>query len=700
MRRRIIALALMFVCVFGLIWGGESSVALAKTHTEAPVETFFGDVVMLKQEDDRYVMQVTVENRGEDFTGTVQVIFGECYDNCAYRTEITLPAQGKKQFTITVPERAMDTVYGLCRLDFLDEKGESVQAIQMKDILGGTTSGIPVGILSDNYSGLTFMDAGGDTFNMKGMEKPLDLVELDNDNLTGYLDGLYFLIIDQFNVSSLSEENIQAIQNWVNNGGWLIIGTGAYAEQTLSGFDEDFLDVEVVNVSEPGEENFASVNAVQFGYYDRYRYEDINFTQMAMAELNYNTMYKYGAVSESGDNPAVCLCPGHGAVMLLFFSLGEKELQKMTTYTVQEIYREPMYNSSSYHSMRGGSNMESLGRSALSFMDNINANVDFSGLRALILIYVILVGPVLYLILRKCKKREWYWVGAPALGILFIAGVFFFGRSTRVNETKAYSVTVQQVDGSQEDTYLLAYHSGVKPWTLHLQDSYEVAGPGFLGYNNYYYVTSGIDDYHYLVSDGSQGLSVGLKPQENFESAFLYAGGRTESKGALTVRDLTEHGFGNVSGVITNETGYDLAYMAVWFNSYITVISDVKAGETVDIQQAVIDGRGVYQESVPYFDDLLHSMVGVYLSRSRDYEQDDMAALFIGLGIAEKKKPQSGGSAIIAGVVKDYDKVFTDKCSEISYGCLYSYAQFKSGAAGDTTQSGSGAGSGTAYPSW
>lgn len=698
MRGRIISAVLILICVFGLLWGGESCVALAKTSTEASAEAFSGDVTMLKQEEGCYVMQVTVENSGEDFDGMVQVIFGQSYDNCAYQTELTLPAQGKKQFTITVPERAMDTVYELCRLDFLDKEGWTVQSIQMKGVLGGTMSGIPVGILSDNYSGLTFMDAGGETFYIRGMDKPMQLVELDNNNLAGYLDGLYFLIIDQFNVSSLSEENIQAIQDWVNDGGWLIIGTGAFAEQTLSGFDESFLNVETVNVSEPGEDNPAAGKAAQYGYYNDYRYADIDLTQMAMAELNYNahlsgSMTNTISVSDSVDQPAVILQIGNGAVELLFFSLGEKELQKMPAYMIQEIYQDPMYNSNSYQSLHSGRyDMEYLGRRALAFMDNLNSNVDFSGLRVLIIIYVVLVGPVLYLILRRCKKREWYWVAVPALGILFIAGVFLFGRGIRVNETKVCSVTVQQVDGSQADSYLLAYHSGVKPWMVQLRDSYEVAGPGFLGYNNYYYLTSGIEDYHYLVRNGSGGLSVGLKPQENFESGFLYAGGRTESKGALTGREITIHGFRNISGVITNDTNRDMSYMAVWFESYIIVLSDVKAGETVDLHQAVADGRAVYQDTVAYFDELLYSMVGVnrYGGRVYTYEQDDMAALFIGLGVAGEKKPQSSRTAAIVGVVEDYDRIITDKCSEISYGCFYSYVPYEMGTADDAAQSDAG----------
>jgi len=686
------AMTLMLLCMFSLIWGGNGCVAFAETP---PAEGMLsGDVSVLKQENDRYVMQVTVENSGEDFTGTVQVIFSAGYDNCAYNTEITLPAQGKKQFTVTVPEQAADTAYGIGQLNFLDEEERVIQSIPLKGIFNDIMSGIPVGILSDDYSGLTFMDAGGEPFYTMRSDYPLKLIELDNDNLTGYLDGLYFLIIDQFNVSSLSGENIQAVQDWVRGGGWLIIGTGAYAEQTLSGFDEDFLNVEVTSVSEPGEASIVTENASRYGYYYNYTYDaDIDFSQMAIAELDFDKMQTY---SEGSENPAISCPIDEGAATILFFSLGEKELQKMTPYMVQSIYQEAMDNSNRYQSFRRSSDMEYIGQRALAFIDSLNSDVDFSWLKILILIYVVMAGPVLYLILRKCRKREWYWLGAPALGILFIAGVYFFGMGVRVKETKAYSVTVQQADSDRADTYLLAYHSGVKPWEVRLNDSYEVAGPGFQGYS--YYSSSStavVSDYHYIVSNGSEGLSVGLKPRENFENGFLYAGKRAESAGRITGVGLKGSGSGNISGSVTNETAYDMEYMAVWFNYHIMVISDVKAGETVDLEQAVRDGRCVYEEDTAYLDGLLHSMVGIY-GIPGDYGQDDMAALLIGLGVAEEKKPQMG-LATLVGLVKDYDKAVAEKCSEIAYGCLYSYAQTAAGNADDAGQADMGGGQDALY---
>lgn len=671
MRKRITAFV-MLLCMI-VFWAGTGGAAYA--DTEPKKNAFSGDVGLLRQDGSNYIVQVTVKGSDEDFTGTVQVVFAGNHENCAYNTEMTLPAQGEKQFTITVPDRAVDAVRGMCSLNFLNEDGKVLHTVSLKNVLGSAVTGVPVGILSDNYSGLTYLDAGGADFYLQGSNFPLQLVELDAESLQGYLDGLFFLVIDQFDVSSLGEESIHAIQDWVKDGGWLVIGTGAYAEQTLSGFDEDFLGLDIVGISEPGDQNIIAMQAERNGYYYNYRDSGVDFTQMAIAEVDYmNMKQQSGSYFTSTENPTVCGSFDDGAVSVLAFSLGDAELQKLSDYTIQYIYEELMYNSNSYQSYNGSLDMEYIGQRSLAVIDNRNTNLDFSWLKVLIGAYVVLVGPVLYLILRKCRKSEWYWVCAPVLGFLCIAGVYFFGQSARLNVTKVYSVTIQPAGSNQAESYLLAYRSGVKQWNMRLNDRYEVAGPGWSGY--YGYSTGNAGDYHYMVSTDSEGMSVGMKPQTNFENGFLYAGGKLESKGTIEAEGLKGSGVtGKLEGTVTNETTSDFAYMSVMFDSYIMVFSDVKAGETLDLAQAAADGRCVYQYAAPYYDSLLYDMVSLYNpSSSMAYEQDTMAALLTGIGIAESNKPLDGDYASVVGVVKGYDKVVASKCDEIAYGCIYGYA--------------------------
>jgi hypothetical protein len=73
-------------------------------------------------------------------------------------------------------------------------------------------------------------------------------------------------------------------------------------------------------------------------------------------------------------------------------------------------------------------------------------------------------------------------------------------------------------------------------------------------------------------------------------------------------------------------------------------------------------------------------MVGIYGRQpGTTYEQDDMAALLIGMGKAADEKPLDGEYMVVAGVVRDFDKAVVSRCNEISYGCLYSYVKAEGG---------------------
>ncbi|MCM1263948.1 MAG: hypothetical protein NC313_14650 [Butyrivibrio sp.] len=689
-----VILILIGVGIFGVLLYAEKMEDDAKNapneslllDEESRANYLTGNIKMLKEERKCYVMQVTVENTGdsdEDFTGTLQVIFTDSYYytyllgsvNCAYNTEIAIPAQEKRQFTITVPQFACDDE-GMCALNFINEDGKLIQTIsQDKILLDIYNRTFLVGVLSDNFEGLQFMAADG--INSRG---EMELTELNNDNIKELLDELRCMIIDQFNVASLSGDNIQAIQDWVKDGGWLIIGTGEYAEQTLSGFDKDFIDIDILGISEPGEENFLSVQENPYYFIGS---EGIDYASMAVADLydNSNTRYFYTCPT----TPAMCSSIEDGAVMILNCSLGDKELQKLSFSSVNAIYREVksrpkdnLYDSDAY------SNIYDV---LFNFINKVDDDSDkLKGIPALIFF---VLAFVIVILARAVGLRGWHLLCVCVAGIImmYVSGIVFAIQNNALTgyekETRVYSVTTQRVDGNRADTYLLAKRNDDEPWEIRLKDNYERASqgdsPSILIDGSYGY---GADDYYYLVSNDDDGISVGIKPGEDKE-AFFYAEGSTESKGTISCQDFRNIDWrmrdrNDINMTLTNGTDFDMEYVAIWRDYYILIFSDLKAGETLDLRQAAENGRCIYEGQTSDYEKLYRRLLPIYDKSSNKeypYELDDMAALITGLGIAEDEKPKELDRAIIIGLVKEYDKVVDDECNETSYGCFYTYAE-------------------------
>ena len=82
MRKQFLKIAAILLCTLCLLAGREQSAVFAKE--EKAQGPFTGEVAVVRQENNGYVVQVTVSNSGEDFTGTVQVVFaGADSENCA-----------------------------------------------------------------------------------------------------------------------------------------------------------------------------------------------------------------------------------------------------------------------------------------------------------------------------------------------------------------------------------------------------------------------------------------------------------------------------------------------------------------------------------------------------------------------------------------------------------------------------------------
>lgn len=664
MRKRITAAALFLlgmVCL--LLLPGQIPVQADQ------VKYFDGEVSVLKETENSFVFQVDVTNSGEDFEGLVRLRFNGMPDNgsCSYEQELSLPAGGQKQYRVSVPLNNIQQSKGSGSISFVNNKGKTLQTITFKDLLGGKISGIQVGILSDDYDSLTYLDLGGETYALGSVEKPIRLEKLDKDKTAAALDGLYFLVIDHYDTSVLDKETVAAIEKWVENGGCLILGTGAYAKETLAGFEKNFLDVSVKEISEPGEENPASVRASNnTGNYYVFGNQGISLKEMAVASVLDNSGNSY----ELSDYPGLCFDKNKGSVLVLSISLGETEMQKAKKDSAMG---RVLFDNCAISAGSLGDMGEWIyqGQKAFATIDQENTKVSFSFPKMLMLIYVILIGPVLYLILKAAKKREWYWICVPVCALVFVGILFLFGQSVKINRTNLYSVSVQQASGKEEEpveTYYRGYHSGVKPWSVALTDGYTFAGAGLTEMNGS--GNTGEKD-RYVVNYGEK-IRLGMNPVSNFETGYLYAAGTKPGKGTIETKNLVvDSNNGTFSGTIENHTAYDFPYLYVRSDQAFMAIKDVKAKETIDLAAIRGSKRLVYESQ--YADDVFYDFLDVYGNKRTQDDNDQKSALMIGMYAANRYREE--GEILVCGLVPGYEKTVTGKCREISFGCLYTTAE-------------------------
>jgi hypothetical protein len=393
---------------------------------------------------------------------------------------------------------------------------------------------------------------------------------------------------------------------------------------------------------------------------------------MATAEITGSGSDDY----KSSSIPCWCGSRGDGSLMVLECSLGEEEFKELQYYAVESMYYEVMSMANSYNSYNSSDTFSYYVQRSFNYIDNANTDVDFSILEILIVIYVIIVGPVLYLILSRAKKREWYWAAIPVAGILFIAMVFIFGQNLRLGKAKIYSIAVERADGNDEEevnTYFCGYSSGTEPWSITLSDDYEYAGPMLTGFSSIS-TQAKADDYHYFITEADE-LSAGINPVSNFENAYLKASGKTKGCGSIDTEELVVNQ-GTISGTVTNNTTYDFPYIVLMGNECIVVFSDLKSGETIDVAKEYAAGNYILYSTVVYWDDIYYSLVEEdYGINGDELDKEMTAALYAGGDTVQSELSADGTNVVVAGITRDFDSQITSDCTAYSYGCLYTVSE-------------------------
>lgn len=631
-----------------------------------------------------YDIVIEVTNDGPDFEGTVRVIVENGGSStCAYDTAISLSEGSTKQFVVSIPATSLEIIYsgyghaGTLFATLLDHKGNTVASEKYSRFLQDYQEKVQVGVLSDAYAKLGYLEANGYSMYIINNNYPVELVELSKDTLTDKLELLDFLVVDQYDTSVLSDDAVEAIEAWTDQGGMLILGTGKYAYDVLGGFDPLFLQTKCLGIYDATRGNFeteknptADIYTVTGAYspYDFYGVSidmyipDVYETDTALldgfssADGNYHYGYGYGSA----------IPYGRGSITYLYYALSDPDVaaaSAKTNYITENILdmaaEQSMLDYATFHNtVNGGIHYTYNIVNALGIIDMEKSNINYDVLKGLIVIYVVLVGPVVYLVLCRLKKRELYWIAVPALAFLFVGLVSIAGRGFRIADTTVCSVTFVDAGGNgKTGSVLYAYSADHDDWQISLAEECAYAGP----LQNNYGWTSDPMDYYYRVAEDMSGTSIGIRPSSSFETTTFQCKAAEPTEGELLVEEIEVTGQ-RVRGYVTNDTGYDFSYMLVYDNGDFAIVEGIKAGEDINLKNAEV----LTQSGVSSIDDIL------WLTAEQKYEENkmlaaQMAALYIGL-----QQVIDFQGTLVIGVVPDYERVTEGNYKETSYGVFYS----------------------------
>lgn len=589
-------------------------------------------------------VSLEVTNSGPDFTGSLRMILGSqdsTNQRVAYTKNIEIHQNESVSVEFSVSVAGISSpVFDVTIFDNQENKYFDQRIRTSIEY----TDDIYIGILSDDFNSLRYIDGMPFFVSTYSGYVSTRVFELSGDNFSSdplILNNFDAIIINDFNTSSLSESQYKALKQWLNDGGTLLIGTGSHYDKTLSLFQNDYFTCNVGQLT-------TSVTDFDLnGYSAVMRSQPLEYKEESQEIINeYSSDTKENLISEetsdaqdtsitsvstSTDDDNIFItqeltnveavsietielnCPdstsypqllcqslikGDGKIFILSFDMAS-DIFKNWEYNMQAI--QNIFVSLTEVSQQG-----SLRSSSLNYyyvQDMLSNYIDgklpnIGPLIVITVLYIILVVPVAYFILKKKDKRHWLWFVVPALACIFTILIFAAGRSGHEKEPYINYSTIltSNNNNSIEKTYFSVTSPKNKSFDFSINGEYKVSVLSSSYYGSYDDNDENIvkDDYDINLTFNTENTVVDIEDINVFGSKYFYAqrNGADFGEVETNITYTVDH----YEGTITNNTGYTLENAFLKLDNGFLYIGSLSDGESYHIDnQNIIQISSFYE---------------------------------------------------------------------------------------------------------
>ena len=389
------------------------------------------------------------------------------------------------------------------------------------------------------------------------------------------LRSLDSLILNDIDTSSLSPDQVNTLISWVQQGGRLIIGGGAGAFQTTASLPSAILPLRPNDLAELEEiDNLAA------------------FADTTPVRVPGPFVAATGEIQDSQtltEQDSIPLIQetrlGKGYITFVALDLASSPFDAWTGTTafwetlITPGAAYPNWMPPDMSPRQMASNPIGNALSNIPSLDLPSANT----IVVLLGIYILLVGPINYLILRWRKKLHWGWVTIPVITLVFSAMSFGLGYAKRGTDLIINKIAIieAQPDGpAQVSSFMGLFSPANQAYEI------EVAGENLLSpMSNYYnpWMSSvpptGANNNLTFVQ-GNPSVVRGLTVNQWSMQSFMTETTKDELKPIHADLYLNDQ---RLIGSITNDTGYLLKDVVLILKPNFMRLGDLDTGESAEV---------------------------------------------------------------------------------------------------------------------
>lgn len=626
------------------------------------------------------LMQINVYNKGETIEGEVTVVLiNENQDNIAYSKETVFAGGDKSEVEMLLPMNRASQEMVLR----IEEEGKTIveeliplQVMNLGDYCF-------VGLLSERPEELSYFEYFGNKV------VNLDKTNLPNDYMA--YDLLDVIVIDEFNLDSLEVKELEALIDWTRRGGALILGIGDdYMPnvELLEQYHVIEMDQRINYEAENTKVFLASLvddqeNKKQLAKINNYEATRSKLLQDIKASKEFDSSSAYNVyvgssmlsgltindldgskvdkyiTSFSLKNRKTSIVSennylyeavdfGQGVVQLFHFGLsnpkmtaenlslyenaGGKLLNLFYSSIVMTVLEQRSNESINKNKMESYTNTQDYRISNLGKYPEMGQVPQVLPYIIVLVIYLLLIGPVLFYILWKRKRQMKVWIYVPLITLLFLGVMYFMGSSTRINEPYAgymnieyYDTSLNEVVGDSFASIVLANKS-INSVEMGRADSLVVDAFEYPTFYGSLYQTKENPQRFYdygkeatKATDTGEGIELTFYNRPAFSGELFQATYHKPYEAVIQGEVfLDEYA---LSGTIRNQSKIDLKQALLWVNGHYINLGRLKAGSEVDLGGKI----GLYAvsiESLLYMDNPISKTLGYIASQTFSARQN------------------------------------------------------------------------------
>jgi len=359
-------------------------------------------------------IHVTVENQGADVDARVQAAYkNSASGQTTVGTDISLPATSRKEFFLYITPEGLMRNFTLSVLDGDKTLAKTNLNISCGDRTGDTS--MLFGVLADIPANYILLN------NVQPMTGEAQTAQIEIDDLPDLAQGwgmLDALVISNVDTGRLTPEQKQALELWLAGGGKLFVTGGIQWQSTAAGLGNllplqptstrrvsalSALSIYAMEADNPLEsEAVLATGKLQTGA--NVLVEQDGIPLLVEKEIGFGKVYYFAA--DPGLNP---LNDWDGMEKIYEHLLAFKSPKPSWAYGTWDTYQA---------------------NTALSTLPELSLP-SFVYICCWLGLYIVIIAPVNYFILRRRKRMELAWITVPILVVIFTCMAYFSGYAYR-----------------------------------------------------------------------------------------------------------------------------------------------------------------------------------------------------------------------------------------------------------------------------